>query len=169
MPSTIRATLVNSPMPNQRMNSGTSAKEGMVRSICMGESRITSPRLDRPLINAATTPILTPITSPATARCSDTSRFFASSPERIIAHSVSPICEGAAMTREGSQPSCELSCQSSSIASGLMQRITQAGSRVFRAAARATATAGLSMISVADAERWEVVMGRPKSRLAGPS
>ncbi|MCY1362663.1 hypothetical protein D9M69_493920 [compost metagenome] len=132
VPVTISAILVNSPMPNQRMNSGTNASEGMVRSICSGESSITSPRLDNPLIRAATTPMLTPILKPTNARCSDTSKCLPNSPDAIIAQSVPPICEGAAMTRCGINPACDASSHISNSAIGLSKRSNTSGVRQLR-------------------------------------
>ncbi|MNR13789.1 hypothetical protein D3C85_1302170 [compost metagenome] len=103
-----------------------------MRSICSGESSITSPRFDSPLIRAAITPILTPILKPTSARCSDTSKCLPSSPDRIIAQSVPPICEGAAMTRCGISPACDASSHNSSSAIGLSKRSNTSGVRQLR-------------------------------------
>ena len=55
-------------MPNQAMNSGTSARNGMARLICIVESMSSSPRLDSPESTPNARPIRTPKNTPTAAR-----------------------------------------------------------------------------------------------------
>ncbi len=66
--------------------------------------------------------MLTPIASPIAARQKETSRFAGSSPERIIANIVTITDEGAANVRSGIRPVREPNSQSSSSATGEIQR-----------------------------------------------
>ncbi len=70
-----------SPMPSHRMNSGTSARNGSVRNICIGASTMSSPSRDSPATIASAAPTDTPITSPASTRANDTPTLTARSPD----------------------------------------------------------------------------------------
>ncbi|MCY1454026.1 hypothetical protein D9M71_710580 [compost metagenome] len=76
--------------------------------------------------------MLTPMLKPTSARCRDTSKCLPSSPETIMAHSVPPICEGAAMMRCGISPHWEASSHSSNRAIGLSRRRKTSGVRQLR-------------------------------------
>lgn len=67
----IRMILGFSSMPNQVMNSGTRAMNGIVRSICSGASKISSPIFHRPAKTPSTSPIVAPMSRPMPARSSE--------------------------------------------------------------------------------------------------
>lgn len=72
-PSAITVTFICSPMPSQRMSSGSIANDGMARLICSGPSRRYSPVRLSPAATARITPATTPKKSPRPARWSEIS------------------------------------------------------------------------------------------------
>jgi hypothetical protein len=66
-PRATMAILGVSPIPNHRMKSGTSPRNGNVRSICTVASSMSSPARERPEITPSVTPSVAPMTRPRTA------------------------------------------------------------------------------------------------------
>ena len=115
-------------MPNHRMNSGTSARKGRVRSICIGASTTSSPRRDRPATSARATPAERPMARPAPTRPSETSRCDGSSPDSVSSQALARMVLGAARVRGAISPAIEAACHSRMIASGERKRRSCGGS-----------------------------------------
>ncbi len=132
MASAISRIFGSSPIPNQMMNKGVSASDGMVRLICRIGSIVASPARDRPAIRASVTPTVRPMPSPAAARISDTSRLCGSTPLTVSSQNVPATVLGAASTRGGIRPACDPASHSSSRTTGDSQRCCAMERRRFR-------------------------------------
>ena len=149
----ISAILVNSPMPNHRINSGTRPRNGRVRAICMGESTATSPRRDRPATSASAVPSDSETARPISTRRSDTTTLLPISPETISSNMVPSICDGAASTRSGSTPVRAAISHAASKISGLMARSRTADRKGrLRVAAMGACCGGL--LAVVETDIW---------------
>ena len=121
-PSATSAIFDVSPIPNQRMNSGTSPNSGSVRIICIGGSTSASPARLVPASEPSPTAMATPRSSPSVARRSDTSRAWGRSPDFVRSQAVERISVGAASVFGERSPLALASCQTTSRRSGLIQR-----------------------------------------------
>jgi hypothetical protein len=98
-------------MPNQIMNSGTRAANGIVRSICSGASITSSPRRDRPDSRPRLAPASPPAARPASTRSTEAHAACGSSPFWISAQSVVTAVAGDASTWESMTPDDDSACQ----------------------------------------------------------
>ena len=107
-------SLAISSIPNQVMNSGTAAINGMVRSICSGTSKMPSPIRHRPGNR--------PIARPIRARLSDTGNAARRSRRRNSSAKAETMSRGEGSTSGATRPKRDAACQVRFSASGTAAR-----------------------------------------------
>ena len=105
-------------MPNQRMNSGTQAIEGIARSACMVGSSSWRARVEKPVSAPSAVASTSPSANPAATRQRVAARCRPSSPLRYSSANVAATFEGGGSRRASIQPARAASSQMAATATG---------------------------------------------------
>src|SRR5215217_2198669 len=117
-PMATRKSRAVSPIPNQRITSGISARCGMFLPICTLLSNSRAPQGNNPFTRPSTNPIPPPMTKPSRARRPLMATSVMSVPAVSKSQPARATAVGAGSTRAATIPAMDNACQTATISAG---------------------------------------------------